>query len=169
VNRKVFSILLFLIVLGGDFFFKAYVAANLPLMSHSSSVFPYGGLSVFHDWHGIDFSINHVVNKGMAWGKFAQWQIPILILRILMILGICGYLFFSSSSAKKRIPLTLIISGAVGNVLDYFLYGHVVDMFHFKFWGYTYPLFNIADSAIFCGVIWIFLSSFNFKRILSRV
>jgi signal peptidase II len=131
-------------------------------MSQSPSQYPYGGVAIFYDWHGIDFSINHVINTGAAWGRFATWQTALLIIRIFMILAVSYYLF-SSSSKSNRLPFTLILSGAIGNVLDYFLYGHVVDMFHFRFWGYTYPLFNIADSAIVCGIICLLFLSFQRK------
>jgi signal peptidase II len=38
-------------------------------------------------------------------------------------------------------------------VLDYLLYGHVIDFFHFVFWGYSFPIFNCADSYITLGVL----------------
>jgi signal peptidase II len=51
--------------------------------------------------------------------------------------------------------LALVLGGAVGNVIDRSFYGYVVDfiLFHYQEW--SYPAFNIADSAITCGVILI--------------
>ena len=49
--------------------------------------------------------------------------------------------------------------GALCNILDYFFYGHVIDMLHFVFWGYDYPVFNVADSFICIGVFWLFFAS----------
>jgi signal peptidase II len=48
--------------------------------------------------------------------------------------------------------LTLVLGGAIGNVIDRLAYGYVVDfiLFHYQEW--SYPAFNIADSAITCGV-----------------
>ena len=50
--------------------------------------------------------------------------------------------------------MTLILAGAISNVIDTFVYGHVVDMIHFTFWGYDYAVFNLADSAVCLGVFW---------------
>jgi signal peptidase II len=58
----------------------------------------------------------------------------------------------------------LIATGAIGNILDYFIYGHVVDVFYFVFWGYSFPVFNVADSIIFCGIVVLFLQSFLERR-----
>jgi signal peptidase II len=62
-------------------------------------------------------------------------------------------LYYYRAERAYRYALALIIAGALGNVLDIFFYGHVVDMFHFVLWGYQYPVFNVADSSIFCGVL----------------
>ncbi|MDC8759371.1 signal peptidase II [Janthinobacterium fluminis] len=50
--------------------------------------------------------------------------------------------------------LALILGGAIGNVIDRVAYGHVIDFldFHLKGWGH-FPAFNLADSAIFLGVV----------------
>jgi signal peptidase II len=58
----------------------------------------------------------------------------------------------------KRIPIWLVLTGALGNALDYCLYGHVIDFLHFTFWGYSFPIFNIADSCIFLGVLMLILT-----------
>lgn len=47
--------------------------------------------------------------------------------------------------------LALILGGAVGNVIDRILYGHVIDFLDVHFGGWHWPAFNIADSAIFIG------------------
>jgi signal peptidase II len=150
-----FACALFLI----DFFSKAYVHAHIPAMALSPPFFPYGGIAVFQNWYGIDFSINFVLNKGAAWGMFADFQYVLLYLRIAVIGAILGYVLFFNKNKSHSIPLTLIITGAIGNVIDTFRYGYVVDMFHLRFWSYSYPVFNVADSAIFCGIIWMLLLS----------
>lgn len=136
-----------------DFFSKGYVHAHLPLMHYASSTYPYGGIPVFKDWHGIEFSITHLMNKGAAWGMFAALEKYLVALRILVIGCMFAYLFFFNRKPQLRLPFVLILTGAIGNVIDYFVYGHVVDMFYFVFWGYSYPVFNVADSAIFCGIV----------------
>lgn len=141
-----------LFVLTLDFFVKGHIADTLPLASSSFFAFPFGGISVFTDWLGIDFALVHVANKGAAWGMFAAWQEYLLYLRCIVVAGLLIYVSRSSMSLYRRIAFLLISVGALGNVLDYFVHGHVIDMFYFRFWGYSYPVFNIADSAIFGGI-----------------
>jgi signal peptidase II len=135
-----------------DAFLKAYIHHNISPINASSPVYPYGGIGVFRGWHGIDFSIVHVINKGAAWGVFASVQEYLLYARVAIIGGLLTYLCFVKASVFRKFSLMLIATGALGNVVDYFVYGHVVDMFYFIFWGYSYPVFNIADSAIFLGI-----------------
>jgi signal peptidase II len=51
--------------------------------------------------------------------------------------------------------LALVLGGAIGNVIDRLAYGYVVDFILFFFREWSYPAFNVADSAITCGVILI--------------
>ncbi|MEM7078152.1 MAG: signal peptidase II [Pseudomonadota bacterium] len=52
----------------------------------------------------------------------------------------------------------LILGGAIGNLIDRWLNGYVVDFIYFNYEQYTFPAFNIADSALFCGAaLWIYL------------
>ena len=60
-------------------------------------------------------------------------------------------------------PLTCIAAGALGNILDFFLYGHVIDMFYLIFYKYSYPIFNVADSAIFLSVMYLLFTSKKIK------
>lgn len=136
-----------------DAMLKAYIHHEIPPIAASSPVYPYGGIAVFRGWHGIYFSIVHVINKGAAWGVLASLQKYLLYARMAIIGGLLTYLFFVKGSVYRKFCLSLIATGASGNVVDYFVYGHVVDMFYFNFWGYSYPVFNIADSAIFMGIV----------------
>lgn len=128
-----------------------------------SGFYPYGGIPVFKSFLGIDFSIVHQINTGAAWGMFSNFQDYLLFFRVITIGIILSYLVFFNKTPLRRFPLLLILSGAIGNVADYFIYGHVVDMFYFNFWGYSYPVFNIADSAIFCGVAMLLFQSYSRK------
>jgi signal peptidase II len=152
IRRKGFAVIIGFIVFFADLMTKFWTHHFLPLMSSSSFVYPYGGIGIFKNFLGIEFSISHAINRGAAWGSFAEFQTILLGLRILLILGLTLYLFLFNKHPAQRIPLVLIITGASGNVVDYFLYGHVIDMFHFVLWGYDFPVFNVADSAIFLGI-----------------
>lgn len=138
-----------------DALLKAYIHSEIPPIATSSPFFPYGGIGVFRGWHGIDFSIVHVINRGAAWGVFSSLQEYLLYARIAIIGGLLSYLLFVQAGAYRKFCLTLIATGAIGNVADYFIYGHVVDMFYFNFWGYSYPVFNLADSFIFMGIAFL--------------
>ncbi len=156
--RTVLLVLLSSAVFALDRFVKIFINAQIAPVSALYPFYPYGGVGVFQNWcGGIDFSINHVTNTGAAWGFLSSFDQVLLGLRIALIVGIAIYLFFFKKSKEKQLPLSLILTGAVSNVIDYFVYGHVIDMFHFKFWGYSFAVFNIADAAIFCGVVIILL------------
>ena len=119
---------------------------------------------IFQHFLGISCSITHAVNTGAAWGYFGDFPHLLLVLRIFLISCLACYLIFWPVPGKFRLPLILILSGAIGNVLDFFLYGHVIDMLHFVFWGYDYPVFNVADSLIFIGTFLILFMTIREKE-----
>ena len=103
------------------------------------------------------FNLVHVYNKGAAFsfladqGGWQRWFFAVLAF------AICGLLihWLRKQSVTQRwsgIAYSLIIGGALGNVFDRLVLGHVVDFldFHWKSWGH-FPAFNIADSAICIG------------------
>jgi signal peptidase II len=152
-------LLIGLIILTADAVTKWLTQLHIPLMDHRFPIYPYGGIGVFKNVLGIEFSISYLQNTGAAWGQFSNYQVPLLILRCIFIAGLVGYLFFVNKHPNRQIPLILIISGAIGNVIDYFVYGYVIDMFHFILWGYDFPVFNVADAAISIGIIWFLFTS----------
>lgn len=147
-----------------DFISKYWVSTHLPLIQTSSQIYPYGGIGIFKNFLGIEFSIVHATNRGAAWGIFDEHQIILLIFRILLLCALIIFVLFYNRNKANTIPLALIIAGATGNILDYFFYGHVIDMFNFVFWGYNYPVFNIADSGICIAVVWLIFTSPSFKK-----
>jgi len=151
-------------VLFFDILTKWAVYTAIPPISTSFWGFPYGGIPIFQNFFGVEFSIVHATNKGAAWGALADYQIPLLILRILLLFALAGYLTFFNRHKGYVIPICLLIAGALGNVIDYFHYGVVIDMFKFVLWGYHYPVFNIADIAITIGIVWMILASFYHDR-----
>ncbi len=152
--KKVFVfIAIALAIFSADALLKAYIDHNISPINAASPIYPFGGIAVFRDWHGIDFSIVHVINKGAAWGVLSSIQDYLLYARVAIIGGLLSYLIFVKTTTFRKFCLMLIATGAFGNVVDYFAYGHVVDMFYFILWGYSYPVFNIADSVIFLGIV----------------
>jgi signal peptidase II len=157
---KTSLLLIGLLVLILDQVTKGLVYTYLPVIDSSFYWYPYGGIGVFKNFAGIEFSINHMTNTGAAWGVLGNYQLPLIILRIGLIAGLLIYLFYFNQHSSWQLPLILIIAGASGNVIDFFVYGHVVDMFHFVLWGYDFPVFNLADSAISIGIASLFILSF---------
>lgn len=155
-----FLIVMTMALLFCDFYTKAYFFTSLPC---NSCGVPLREITVLQDFSGIDFSITLALNKGVAWGAFANFQYLILAIRIVVIFAMLCYLFFVRHERSKEIPLVLIVTGAIGNVIDFFLYGSVVDFLHFNLWGYHFPIFNVADILITVGVISFFLASFLTK------
>lgn len=150
-------ILIALLVLAADALSKYLTHHYLPVMQRYSLWYPYGGIPIFKNLWGIEFSISHQINTGAAWGMLSAYQMPLLYFRGLLIASLLIYMVFFNQQPAKRISFTLIIAGALGNVLDHYFYGHVVDMLHFVLWGYDFPVFNLADSAIFLGVACLLL------------
>jgi signal peptidase II len=60
--------------------------------------------------------------------------------------------------------LALVLGGALGNLIDRLMYGYVVDFILFYYQEWSYPAFNIADSAISCGVVLILFDSVVLER-----
>lgn len=123
--------------------------------------YPYGGIGVFKNFFGVDFALVYATNEGAAWSLFSEYQNVLLFVRIVLIFGMVIYAVAYNRNPAYDIPLALIITGAACNVLDYFVYGHVIDMFKFVLWQYHYPIFNVADSAICIGVFLFLLVSWT--------
>lgn len=132
---------------------KAWISS---LVASVPSPLPY---VVFSDFFGIQLQITHAINMGAAWGVLADFPNALVLVRVLLIAALVVYFLGVNHRRQWNIPLCLIISGAIGNVIDFFRYGYVIDMIQFCFWGYEYPIFNIADSAIFIGSFWILLTA----------
>lgn len=160
--KKIYKSFLFLLVLFCfDFFLKQYTYHHISMMSWKAPDYPFGGIGIFH-FGPISFSLNFVQNRGAAWGLFSGYPHLLIFMRGIIILGLLGYLI--KNFQKNLFFMWMIFVGAVGNLVDYFLYGHVIDMFHFCFWGYTPFVFNVADAMISLGMIgllikWYFLDT----------
>ena len=105
------------------------------------------------------FQITHVENRGAAFGLFADstfpWKITALVAFSLVALAIVSVLLWKNGHAMNTttIGLSLILGGAAGNLWDRVVDGRVVDFLHFYIGSYSWPDFNVADSAIVIGAI----------------
>ena len=103
------------------------------------------------------FQITHVHNRGAAFGLFsespASWKVAMLVLFSLVALVVVSALLWKNSHTMSStgVGLALILGGALGNLWDRVLAGHVVDFLLFYLGSYQWPAFNVADTAIVIG------------------
>ena len=102
---------------------------------------------------GIDLFWTLTFNQGAAWGSFDGSPKVLLAFRIFFIALLIAVYLMSRMPLLFRTVLAVILAGACGNIVDTIVWGHVVDMIHLEFWGWSYPVFNVADIAICLGVI----------------
>jgi signal peptidase II len=105
------------------------------------------------------FQLTHVQNSGAAFGLFAdsavQWKIGALVsFSVIALIVVTALLWKNSHSlSTTTIGLSLILGGAIGNLWDRMMSGHVVDFLDFYVGSYHWPAFNVADTAIVIGAI----------------
>jgi signal peptidase II len=153
------KIILFTFIVVADFVSKFWVSSHIPLIK-SYLGYPFGGIGLIHT-NFLKISIVHTTNTGTAWGLFSDHLNLLLIFRVLITAGLLVYLIFFKPKKYLQIPLTIICAGAVGNIVSVFQYGHVVDMIYCIIYRYSYPIFNVADSAIFCSIFYLLFHSFT--------
>ncbi|MFZ4673349.1 MAG: signal peptidase II [Chlamydiia bacterium] len=144
---NLFSLALICLVFGLDIFIKKVVLEHAQILP----------LFVASFFGKVDLWIDLVYNQGAAWGSFANYATPLLIVRFI-ILFVVLVLFFRSKDLTKKIAYSLVIAGAFGNLYDTFSYGRVIDMVHFIFFGKSFGIFNLADTSIFIGLITLLLA-----------
>lgn len=113
------------------------------------------------------FNLTYVQNRGAAFGLLADadpsFREPFFKLIPLVALGSIGYVFRGLTQKDRLlvVAFSLVISGALGNFIDRLRLGFVVDFLDFHwYWGYHFPAFNVADSAICVGVALLMLDLF---------
>ncbi|SEN13176.1 signal peptidase II [Paenibacillus sp. OV219] len=111
---------------------------------------------------GDFFVITSVRNKGAAFSILQNQRIFFVAITIIVIVGIVWYITRIRNSGKILLlsGLGMVLGGALGNFLERALYGEVVDFLQFTFGSYVFPIFNLADSGIFVGVVLILLDAF---------
>jgi len=104
------------------------------------------------------FNLVHVRNTGGAFGIFGGrgGGLASILFVVVSVVAIGSILFFFFKAKEEEktlsISLSLILSGALGNLIDRVQYGEVVDFLDFHLRAYHWPAFNIADSAICVGI-----------------
>lgn len=107
------------------------------------------------------FELRYAENRGAAFSLF-YGNVGALAIVSLVALVFLGWWWRSlpASDRWSRGAIALVAGGAVGNLLDRIFRGYVVDMFHAYYDKWSWPIFNIADSAICVGVAILIVRSF---------
>lgn len=104
---------------------------------------------------GDILTLYYVRNTGVAFSLFAGQNVKFAL--IFVALALIGYLYWRFRDAPSlwlRLGFGLVLGGALGNLLDRFTRGYVVDFVHFQIpHVFDFAVFNVADSAITTGVV----------------
>ena len=122
------------------------------------------------DLVGRSVALLHGRNPGMGFGVLSDAPIPHQRL-VLSLVALCASLaivyLLRGLPARPRAPrlaMGLILGGAVGNLADRVRLGYVTDFVHLAWRGYSWPDFNVADSAITVGAVVLVLHSLLGRR-----
>ncbi len=145
----------FLAVLAADQASKAWVTAHIPANTYWEPQPPIPVIDGF-------FYFVNVSNTGAAWSMFSQHTGLLALLGAAALVGV----FFFRRHLELHKPLLqytfgLMCGGILGNLLDRYFHGSVVDFLDFHFPHYRYPAFNVADSGITVGVAIYLIYSFR--------
>lgn len=125
----------------------------------AEAVLPHGPIEVL-SW----FNFTLAYNRGAAFSFLADaggWQRYFFLgIGVVAVVVIVVWLWRLQTHERfTAAGLSLILGGAVGNLIDRALYGHVVDFIDWHYDGWHWPAFNIADSAITLGAVLVVLAS----------
>jgi signal peptidase II len=119
------------------------------------------------------FNMVFVYNRGAAFSFLsdaAGWQRELFIaIALSASIWIAWLLRKYSQQTVFCVALSLILGGALGNVVDRLVYGAVVDFLDFHAAGYHWPAFNVADSAISCGAVLLIWDALRAKGTAAAV
>ena len=101
------------------------------------------------------FYFTYVTNDGMAFGLSFPGGKTILLIVTLILTGVIMWMLWKEKNGHNliRYGLTLILAGAIGNMIDRILYGKVVDFLDIMIGNFNWYIFNVADSAVTSGMI----------------
>jgi signal peptidase II len=115
-------------------------------------------------------SLSHVRNQGAAFGVLSNAGLPhqpvlLSAVSLVALAAIAVYFVRLPASARMpRIALSLVLGGAIGNLVDRVRLGYVVDFVHVFWRDHVWPDFNVADSAITVGVALLVLDVLRSRR-----
>ena len=107
------------------------------------------------------FNLVHVRNRGMAFGLMNRpghgFKFYFLVAATLcaIVLLLIWFRKMKDEDHNITIGISLILGGAVGNLIDRIRLGEVIDFLDFYLGSYHWPAFNVADAAITIGIFWL--------------
>jgi|TARA_B100001996_G_scaffold376755_1_gene358419 signal peptidase II len=112
------------------------------------------------------FHLTYVTNEGMAFGlSFPGGKHILLVMTILLTGFIVGFLWKEKNGHPfVKYGLALILSGALGNLIDRLVYGKVVDFMDVMIGDFHWYIFNIADSSVTIGMALFIIHSMILER-----
>ena len=112
------------------------------------------------------FHLTYVTNEGMAFGlSFPGGKHILLVMTILLTGFIVGFLWKERNGHPfVKYGLALILSGALGNLIDRLVYGKVVDFMDVMIGDFHWYIFNIADSSVTIGMALFIIHSMILER-----
>ncbi len=117
----------------------------------------------------ISIATNHG-NTGAAFGMFEGKTLALIIVTIIMLIALFIYNHYvKNKTIFYCLSFSFVVGGAVGNLIDRCVLGHVRDFLYFDFWP-SFPIFNIADSflCIGCAMLAIFILFLQNKQEKSK-
>lgn len=111
------------------------------------------------------FNLTLSYNPGAAFSFLSEaggWQRWFFVTLAIVVSGVILVWMRKLPQEDKRvaIALGLVLGGALGNVIDRIIFGHVIDFLHVYYQQWSWPIFNIADSAISIGVVILLFDGF---------
>ena len=114
--------------------------------------------SVVKGFIEIEYAENYNGMMGI-FARFGNINIAFIVVTVIILIGICIYLHFAKNRGKWiNVTLSLVIAGAIGNLIDRLITQYVRDFIHVYLFGDIFPfIFNIADVSLVIGAIMLII------------
>ena len=140
-----------------------YLSVLIVVLDQLTKFIVHSTMNLYDSIQVVPYLLNftYIRNEGIAFGIYFEGAETIFIALPILITIYLFYLLKSEEFQDKfsQIALFLIIAGAVGNIIDRIFRGYVVDFIDFHLNGMHWYVFNIADSSVTIGLIFLLYSS----------
>ena len=144
-----------------------WVSAVVVVLDQYSKVLVDSGLELHKPVELIPLlAIRKIYNSGAAFSFLSDasgWQRWFFIaLALVVVIVLIAWLYrLQKNQVRTALALSLVLGGAVGNLVDRVLYGYVIDFIDVYYASWHWPTFNIADSSITLGAALLLLDAFT--------